>query len=269
MTSNSVEKCLECGKKASKKVELLVCTGCNDALFCSVDCQRNAFRSHRQDCLPCRICNKRIPGVKVHRMCGCKGSNGFVHSKCIISVLSEDSTCRDENGAFACELCKKAFPHEFLSSVIDEVLQVGDRLPQFLSWLLQKGPDLLGEICAYKSAMLACERLFEEDQWNHEETYWAQGKYAIALNKEGYVDEPLELLTMVQEKIEKHRIPRWRPRRFLIVKSRVDILLEEDRYNEALPLLETIDQSSFKDEYRVWYCRSLSKCYNISGRQRR
>jgi len=58
-------------KQVQRSRDMFVCTGCYDDSFCSKDCQRNAWNTHRFDCFPCYICMKRVSGVKVHRTCAC------------------------------------------------------------------------------------------------------------------------------------------------------------------------------------------------------
>jgi hypothetical protein len=47
---NEHEGCTKCGKHRSAGVKLLKCSGCRTTLYCSVDCQKSHWKTHKSDC---------------------------------------------------------------------------------------------------------------------------------------------------------------------------------------------------------------------------
>jgi hypothetical protein len=47
---NDYEGCTKCGKHRSAGVKLLKCSGCRTTLYCSVDCQKSHWKTHKADC---------------------------------------------------------------------------------------------------------------------------------------------------------------------------------------------------------------------------
>jgi hypothetical protein len=47
---NDYEGCTKCGKHRSAGVKLLKCSGCRTTLYCSVECQKAHWKTHKPDC---------------------------------------------------------------------------------------------------------------------------------------------------------------------------------------------------------------------------
>jgi hypothetical protein len=47
---NDSEGCTKCGTHRSAGVKLLKCSGCRTTLYCSVDCQKSHWKTHKPDC---------------------------------------------------------------------------------------------------------------------------------------------------------------------------------------------------------------------------
>jgi hypothetical protein len=47
---NEDQGCTKCGKHRSAGVKLLKCSGCRTTLYCSVDCQKAHWKTHKPDC---------------------------------------------------------------------------------------------------------------------------------------------------------------------------------------------------------------------------
>jgi hypothetical protein len=47
---NDYEGCTKCGKHRSAGVKLLKCSGCRTTLYCSVECQKSHWKTHKADC---------------------------------------------------------------------------------------------------------------------------------------------------------------------------------------------------------------------------
>jgi hypothetical protein len=47
---NDNEGCTKCGTRRSAGVKLLKCSGCRTTLYCSVDCQKSHWKTHKPDC---------------------------------------------------------------------------------------------------------------------------------------------------------------------------------------------------------------------------
>lgn len=58
---NECEGCTKCGKHRSDGVKLLKCSGCRTTLYCSVECQKAHWKTHKPDC-------KRIGQSIEHKM---------------------------------------------------------------------------------------------------------------------------------------------------------------------------------------------------------
>jgi len=76
----------------------------------------------------------------------------------------------------------------------------------------------------------------------------------------GRADEALSVLDTVQPKLEEHKLAGWKRHVQSINKTLAAIYMEQEKHNEALPLLEEIRDMRLyldDDEEEMWCLKSL------------
>ena len=188
---NSENQCLGCSKHVTNADDLSVCTGCFEAPFCSKECQKIAWTTHRLDCLPCQICGKRIPGVPVHRDCACESKQGDSHIACLVNAAAEDSGGNEWDQTSdlweTCKHCKQPYTGETKLVLEKErtvrIEKAKERLHD-LFVILHHQPDADDDESSFclddddyirisREYIVLHRGLYGDDEWSSAEIFWA------------------------------------------------------------------------------------------------
>ena len=280
----SENQCLGCGKHDAP----FECTGCNEVSFCSQDCQRNTWSTHRFDCLPCSICGERVPGILVRRDCACK-KGGYSHVTCLVKEAVEDSGGKEwsfSSDQFEkCKLCGEPFTGD-TKKVLDRerkarVEKAKGKLHHLLDVCQDAGNEMSdlnhSDVMEYgamaeKAIDIARELHDGEEDANSIDTFWAFyclaraflviDKSLLDLNEEEKSEENFKLALA---EAEKHKTSGRTNRLKLATMWLADTYMSRNKYSEALPLLEEVYDKYYQllgRENQFCTANWLTDCYS-------
>jgi len=243
--------CSKCGAESTADGSALhTCNGCQTK-YCSKECQRSDWKSHKQICAryqahACWICKETSKeGEPVYRACACRGDKGFGHLECFVDYAKRH---RKERAFALCPLCRQYFRNEIQQTLarakVAEALSSGDTL-QHLEAHHNMGHAYLNQgknQAAYDSFTKVIDFFMvhcgECDMLLPELSASAALCMAKALAQMGKIEEALKWLLLVAHNMEREGVSWKDSLEYCVIANLAGVYTQLGRTNEALPYAE-------------------------------